>query len=274
MKKLKLLWVFLWLQTVWRASIADQPALTAENFRELTFEQKLNRQLPLDLPLRDEWDRTTTLKECVAGKPAILMLGYYECPMLCNLVLNGVVESLQEIKSSADPGEQVLFVSIDPRETAELARSKRANYLKRLGRPGQESRWHFLRGDESAVRKLAEEAGFHYRYDAAHKQFAHPSGLVILTPDGRVSRYFFGVSYPAAELKEALNDASFRRPGSRIQALVILCSRFVPLTGKFSGLVMGAVRVVAVSTVLFVAVIAFLSHRKGGRKIPSEGCGS
>jgi protein SCO1/2 len=248
--------------------LANPGPLTQDSLRKLTFDQKIGNTVPLDLKFRDESSNSITLRDCLRTKPAILILGYYQCPMLCNLVLNGVVESLQEIKPSADAGEELIFVTIDPRETPTLAARKKATYLKRFGRAEATQRWHFLCGGDAESRALADSVGFHYQYDEQHQQFAHPSGIVVLTPEGRVSRYFFGVNYPAAELKTALEEASLKRTGSPIHALVILCSRWLPLTGKFSGTVMGAVRLLAIGTVLVLGVILFVSGRtsKGARE--------
>ncbi len=228
---------------------------------QLTFDQNINQQLTLGLTFRDEHKKAVSLQQCITGGPALLMLGYYECPMLCNLVLNGIVESLQEIKPGADSSARLIFVSIDPRETPELAAAKKKTYVKRFGRGGADERWHFLCGTPESVEQLAREVGFKHAYDETHKQFVHPSGIVILTPQGRISRYFFGVSYPSNELQTALAAAAQQKPGSPIQSLLILCSRFVPLTGKFSGIVMLAVRGVAVATVLLLIGIALFARR-------------
>jgi protein SCO1/2 len=242
------------------AFAAGSLAGTSRSISELTFDQNINQQVSLALPFRDEHDSPVSLGDCIEG-PSILVLGYYECPMLCNLVLNGVVESLQEIKPGADNSARLIFVSIDPRETPELALAKKRTYAKRFGRSGTDERWHFLCGTGGSAVQLAREVGFNYAYDETHKQFAHPSGIVILTPKGRISRYFFGVSYPSDELRAALADAARQKPGSPVQSLLILCSRFVPLTGKFSGTVMLAVRGVAIGTVLLLLAIAVFSRR-------------
>jgi protein SCO1/2 len=245
---------------------------TATTLKQLTFDQKLGATVPLDMTYRDDQNEAVTLHECLQGKPAILVLGYYECPMLCNLVLNGVVESLQEIKPSANAGEQLIFLSIDSRETPELASRKKQTYLKRFGRSYAVEHWHFLCGGEREIGALANAIGFHYAFDQEHRQFAHPTGIVVLTPDGRISRYFFGVTYPAAELRQALVDASLKRTGSPVQALAILCSRFLPLTGKYSSLVMSAVRVLAIGVIALLVFVAFFNHRPVCR--PDERSGS
>jgi protein SCO1/2 len=260
--------IFLLLLT---AQLQADTVTSADSLLALTFDQKLNNQVALDLPFHDEAGREIKLGQCLGSGPVILALGYYQCPMLCNLVLNGIVESLQEIKPSADYAAHLTFVSIDPKETASLAQAKKRTYLKRFGRAGAEARWHFLTGDEPNIRTLAAQVGFHYAYDTVHHEYAHPSGIVILTPDGKVARYFFGVSYPAAELESALASAAANRTSSPVRQLFILCSRFVPLTGKFSGLIMGAVRVVAVMTVLVIAGLAFWIQR---RKPSSAGPGT
>lgn len=221
--------------------------VSKEQLAQITFDQKLNSQVSPDLPFRDESGRHVALREFFGTKPMILVLGYYECPMLCTLTLNGMVQSLQEMKWSAGREFQIVNVSIDPRETPALAAAKKRSYLKRYGRTGAEAGWHFLTGDESAIRQLANEVGFHYAYDAASKQFAHPSGLVILTPQGKVSGYLFGVTYDARELFASVQTAAKEQAGSPIQRLVLLCFHYNPLTGKYSGVIIVTLRIISVA---------------------------
>jgi protein SCO1/2 len=242
--------------------------LTPEAMKQLGFEQRLNSKVSLDLQFEDESGQTIELRQCLDSGPAILTLGYYQCPMLCNLVLNGVVESLQEIKHTPAGEINFIFVSVDPTEAADLARAKKETYLKRFGRSGAKDHWHFLTSNERNVRLLADQIGFHYAYDPERKQYAHPSGIIVLTPEGKISRYFFGVSYPAKELTQALTDAGASRTGSIAQPLLMLCSQFMALTGKHSGIIMSSVRVLGVATVLALGGIILAGSRGTHRTAP------
>ncbi|HWI58283.1 MAG TPA: SCO family protein, partial [Bacillota bacterium] len=189
-------------------------ALSDTTLAGISFEQKLNTQVSLDLPFRDEAGNPVRLGNYFGHKPVILVLGYYECPMLCSLVLNGMVESLEDLKWSIGNQFEVVNISINPRESPALAAAKKRNYLKRYGRAGAEPGWHFLTGEEPAIQRLADEVGFQYAYDAASRQYAHPSGLIILTPEGKVARYFFGVTFASSEVYAALKAASGNQIGS------------------------------------------------------------
>ncbi len=234
-----------------------------EQLAQIRFEQKLQTQVPLDLTFRNEEGRTVRLAQYFGKKPVLLVLGYYECPMLCTLVLNGMVEGAQDMKWSIGREFEVVNVSINPAETAVLAAAKKRTYLKRYGRSGAAQGWHFLTGDEPAIQRLAKEVGFHYAYDASSKQFAHPSGLVVLTPGGKVSKYLFGVTYAPRDLFSALQAASSEKVGSPIQQLILLCFRYNPITGKYSGAIIIALRVMAAATLLGVTGLILLLVRRG-----------
>jgi protein SCO1/2 len=236
------------------------------NPARLTFDQNLGAQLSLQREFVDESGHRVRLADCFGSGPVILTLGYYQCPMLCNLVLNGIVQSLQEIKETGEGEATLVFISIDPSERPELALAKKLTYLKRFGRAGAESRWHFLTGRSGNAERVASEIGFHYAYDPTSKLYAHPSGIVVLTPGGKVSQYFFGVSYSARELSAALKQAGQEIAGTKRTPLLMLCSKFMALTGRHSGAVMLAVRSLAVLSVIAVAglVLAQGRRRKGG----------
>jgi protein SCO1/2 len=241
--------------------------LSPDRLPQLTFEQKPGMSLSLELPFRDENGRTVRLGDYFGQKPVILVLGYYGCPMLCTLVLNGLVESLQDLKLDIGDEFDVINVSIDPTETAALAAAKKQTYLKRYGRRGAAQGWHFLTSDETSIRRLAEQVGFRYAYDSTARQYAHPSGIVILTPQGKVSRYFFGIRYPAKELGGALRQASANEAGSPIEQLFMLCFHYNPITGRYGALVMTMLRVVGVATLLALGwmVVAMVRREKSGR---------
>ena len=229
----------------------------------IRFDQKLNTRVSLALPFRDEEGRQVRLGQYFGRKPVLLVLGYYECPMLCTLVLNGMVESASDMKWSIGREFEVVDVSINPKETPALAASKKRAYVKRYGRTGAAQGWHFLTGDEPAIRQLAGEVGFRYAYDPVSKQYAHPSGLVILTPEGKVSSYLFGVTYAPKKLYESLQAASSRKVGSPIQQLVLLCFCYNPITGKYSGPIVAALRGFGLVTILGVSWLIVSLVRRG-----------
>lgn len=239
---------------------ANAQSLSENQLTEIRFDQKLGAHVSQNLSFRDENGKLVTLRNYFGQKPVVLVLGYYRCPMLCTLTFNGMVEGMNDMRWSIGDQFNVVHVSIDPNETPELAAAKRQNYLKQYGRANAGAGWHFLTGDEPEVRQLADEVGFHYAYDPSVKQYAHPSGLVILTPDGTVAKYFFGVKFPPSELYAALQDASKRKVGSPIERLVLLCFHYSPIKGKYGALIMGTIRVLGAATLaamawLFVSMI-------------------
>jgi protein SCO1/2 len=229
---------------------ARAQSLTDDQLSDVRFDQNLGEQISLDLQFRDENGRVVALGDCFGRKPVVLVLGYYQCPMLCTLTFNGMVESLNEMKWSIGNEFNVVHVSIDPNETAALASSMKQRCLKRYGRRGASDGWHFLTGNEPEIRKLANEIGFHYAYDSAVQQYAHPSGLVVVTPDGKPAKYFFGVTFSANDLYAALSAASERKVGSAIQRLVLLCFHYNPIRGKHGALIMSIVRLLSVATIV------------------------
>jgi protein SCO1/2 len=237
-------------------------ALSDSELAGIHFEQKPNTQLSLDLPFVDEAGREVRLGNYFGAKPVILVLGYYGCPMLCTLVLNGLVETMEDMKWRVGNEFEVVNVSINPQELPALAAAKKQSYLKRYGRAGAENGWHFLTGKEPEIQTLAQAVGFGYRLDTASKQYAHPSGLVILTPQGKVSRYLFGVSFSSGELYTALKEASSNKVSSPIQELILLCFHYNPMTGKYSPMILGLVRMLSAATVLGLVAVIVVSIRR------------
>jgi len=248
-------------------STARGQTVSDEVLKKITFEQKLGAQIPLDLQFRDENGEVVKLGSYFGKKPVILVLGYYGCPMLCTFVLNGMVGSLQDIKWEIGNQFEVINVSIDPHETPALAADKKKTYVRRYGRHDASAGWHFLTGEEPAIRRLTGEVGFGYAYDARVKEFAHPSGLIILTPQGKVSRYLSGVVYSTKELNDALVDASTRKVGSPIQQLFLLCFHYSPITGKYGALIMYGVRAVGILTVLLLGRLIVVAIRRETPKV-------
>jgi protein SCO1/2 len=237
-------------------------ALTDSRLAEIKFDQKLNTSISLDLHFRDESGKDVHLSDYFSKKPVILVLGYYGCPMLCTMVLNGMVEGLQDIRWSIGKEYDVINVSIDPHETPSLAAAKKRSYLKRYGRDSAQTGWHFLTGDGDSIQRLADEVGFRYVYDPLSKQYAHPSGLVVLTPDGKISRYLFGVTFSPRELYASLDTASSRKIGSRIQDLILLCFHYRPITGRYGNIIMITVRVLGIATLLGLPALVFKMSRR------------
>lgn len=241
-------------------------SLTDSRLAEIKFDQKLNNTVSLNLHFRDENGNDVRLGDYFSKKPVILVLGYYGCPMLCTLVLNGMVEGLQDMRWTIGKEYDVIFLSIDPDETPSLAAAKKRSYLKRYGRDGAEAGWHFLTGDAEPIHQLASEVGFRYAYDPVSKQYAHPSGLVVLTPEGKISSYLFGVTFTPRDLFTALSAASYRKIGSRIQDLILLCFHYRPITGRYGNLIMFTVRALGVATLLGLPALIFTMGRSSRRK--------
>ena len=243
----------------WAAGASARTAgqeLTPEQLATLTFEQKRGSVVPLDMDLTDSRGQAVRLGSLLQDKPAILVMADYECLHLCSVVLNATLESARQMKMICGKDYQVLVVSIRPDERWETARDRQHTYSTRYGRG--EQGWYFLVQRQTAVRELADALGFHYAYDPSTKQFAHPSGITILTPQGKVSRYFFGIEYPPKDVQDALREASQSRLGPIAQKLFLLCFHYDPTTGKY-GLIIS--RVITVSCLATAFGLFFLIWR-------------
>ncbi|MCC6142424.1 MAG: SCO family protein [Candidatus Hydrogenedentes bacterium] len=237
-------------------------------FKEIKIEQKLDSQIPLDLKFRNSEGEQVTLGDYFGDKPVILALVYYECPMLCTQVLNGLTAGIDGADNTLELGKEyeVVTVSIDPGETAELARVKKSNYIAQLHRPGGEEGWHWLTGDEESIEALAQAVGFGYSYDASTDQYAHASGIMVLTPKGHVSSYYLGIEYIPKKLKFALMDAAEERIGTLVDNLVLLCYAYDPSKGAYGFYVINAVRIGGGLTVGALGLFWLLSWMHGRRK--------
>ncbi len=243
---------------------AQAPSLLPPAIRSVGFDQKLNAQVPLDLAFRDEAGRDVRLRDYFDGKPVILDLAYFRCPMLCDQVLNGLVRCMLDLPYDAGKEFRVLTVSFDPRETPEMARDKKKSYLQRYGRPGAEEGWHFLTGDEENIRRLTDAVGFRYHYDARNDQYAHASGIMLLTPQGKLSRYFFDVRFEPRDVRLGLVEASERRIGSAADQVLLYCFHYDPVEGRYGPTIINFVRAGGVLTVLGIGVFTYRLWR-GGR---------
>lgn len=201
------------------------------------FKQRLEAYLPLDLNFRDEDGQAVKLGDYFGQKPVILVFAYYECPMLCTLALNDLTAALRDVDFQVGEQFEVLTVSIDPGEGPELARQKKHAYLQSLGQPGAEAGWHFLTGEQGAISALAASAGFEYRYLADEDEYAHPTGVVILTPEGQISRYILGIGYSANDLRLGLVDAAGRKIATLVDQFYLLCYQYDPVTGRYTLLI-------------------------------------
>jgi protein SCO1/2 len=225
--------------------------------REVGIDQKLDSQVPLDLTFRDEAGNEVRLGDYFGEKPVVLVLAYYRCPKLCNLVLNALLQSFREMSFTVGKEFNVVTVSFDPRETPELAAAKKRSYVEKYGRDGAEGGWHFLTGAKPQIDALAEAVGFRYRYLEKEDLYAHASGIMVLTPGGRLSRYFYGISYSPRDLRFGLIEASNNKIGTPAdQALLLLCLHYDVKTGTYVS-VMSWVRVASALTV--VGLLGFLA---------------
>jgi protein SCO1 len=246
---------------------ADSPDRQNNVLSQVKFDQKLDAQVPLQLPFRDSNGETVQLSKYFQGKPVVLSLVYYRCPMLCTEALNGILRAMRGMKLTAGNEFQVATVSFDPKEEPSLAAAKKRVYLERYHRASAETGWAFLTGEEANIRKLTDSVGFKYAYDAELAQYAHSTGIVILTPEGRVSRYLFGVEYSARDLKLALLEASKGKIGTPADAVLLYCYKYDPASGKYNLQIMRTLRVAAAGTVMVLAIIIglFLWQEKKSR---------
>lgn len=237
--------------------------------RDVGYDQHVNEQMPLALAFRDESGRTVRLGDYFDGKPVILVLAYYRCPMLCTEVLNGLVKAMLDCRLDIGTDYRVITVSFDPRETPELAAAKKKTYLQRLGRPAAAEAWHFLTGEKPAIKRLTQAVGFRYAYDPRFDQFAHPSGILVLTPRGKIFRYFLDVRYSPRDLRFSLIEASNNQVGSVIDQALLFCFHYDPIEGKYGPAVMRLVRIGGGLTLLAIGVFIVVLVRKAWR--PSVG---
>ena len=236
--------------------------------QNVALEQKLGVQVPLDVEFRDEAGRTVTLKDYFGRRPLILSLVYYSCQDLCPLILDGLVRGMRPLSFSIGDQFDVLTVSFDPRDTSALAAAKKTDFVKQYSRPGAEKGWHFLTGDETAIRRLTEAVGFRYNYESKNDRFGHATGIMLLTPDGKIARYFYGIEFSPRDLRLGLIEASAQKIASPIDQLLLFCYHYDPATGKYSLLVTNLVRLAGIATVLALVIfIAVMLRRDRSRKL-------
>jgi protein SCO1/2 len=230
--------------------------------REIGFDQNIDQKLPLDVQFRDEEGRVITIGSLFGKRPVVLAFVYYTCPMLCTQVLNAITSTVATLSLDAGKDFDLVFVSIDPRETPAQAAAKKAEYLHRYKRPGTDDGWHFLTGDEPQIKRLAGAAGFKYVWDQETQQFAHPTGVIVTTPDGRLARYLFGIEYGPRDLRLALVEASEGKVGSVVDNLLLYCYHYDPMTGRYGIYVMRTLRIAGVATVLLIGTFIVVMVRR------------
>jgi protein SCO1 len=239
-----------------------------EPLKAVGYDQRLGEQVPLDLEFRDEAGRSVKLGDLFGRRPVVLVFAYYECPMLCDLVLQGLTGSLKALRFDAGKEFDVVVVSIDPKETPKLAAETEAQTLSRYGRSGTEAGWHFLTGGQGAILKLTQAAGFRYVYDKERGEFAHAAGAVILTPGGRISRYLYGIEYAPRDVRLALIESADGRIGNLADQVLLYCFHYDPVYGKYSAMTMNILRLAAVATVLGLGLLILLLKRRERRPEP------
>jgi protein SCO1 len=239
-----------------------KPALP-DALKGVGIDQRLDQQVPLDLVFRDEAGRQVPFSTFFqSGKPVILALVYYRCPMLCTQILTGVESSLKAVSFNPGRDFEVIAVSFDPKDTPELAAEKKQNYVRRYGRPNTANGWHFLTGDPANIKALTDAVGFHYKYDAATQQFAHASGIMILTPGGKLSKYFYGIDYSARDIRLGLVEASQSRIGNPVDQILLFCYHYDPATGKYGAVAMNFLRLSGASFALLAGIFLVVAFRR------------
>ena len=234
------------------------PGLTNVGMR-----QNLNQPIPADLTFTDDLGRTVRLGDYFGKRPIILNLVYFTCPMLCGEVLSGLENSLRMMKFDVGKEFDVITVSFDPHDTPEAAAKKKSEFLRRYNRPGAEQGWHFLVGHQDAIDSLTRAAGFDYEYDPKTRQFAHTAAILILTPEGRVAQYYYGIEYPPKDLRLGLVEAGTGKIGNVVDALLLYCYHYDPEQGKYSATILRVLRLAGVATMLFIGTLIFVMIRRG-----------
>ncbi len=234
--------------------------------KSVTIEQKLDSQLPLDAPFRDETGKVVPLGAYFGKRPVVLALVYYECPMLCTQILNGMVRAAKVLRFTPGTEYDVGAISFDARETSAQAAAKKAVYLKSYGHPEAASSWHFLTGDVESIKRITDSVGFRYTWDPHTGQFAHASAIYILTPEGRLSKYFYGIDYSPKDMRLAMVEASSNKIGNAVDQILLFCYHFDPHSAKYTPYVLGLLRAAGGATVLMLGGFVFIMLRRESRQ--------
>lgn len=239
---------------------------TPEILHDIGLDQRLKAQVPLDLPFYDAAGKAVQLGDYFQDKPVILTLADVDCPNLCPLVLEGLVKAMRVLRLDLGEDFDVVTVSIDPRDTPALATAAKQGYLQRYGGSHATAGWHFLTGEPDAISHLAQTVGFRYTYDRQQEQYAHASGLMVLTPQGRVAQYFYGVAFPPRDLRLGLVEASQNTIGSPIDQLILMCYHYDPMSGQYSFIILPSIRLAGLVTVACLAAFMGVMIRRDRRR--------
>jgi len=247
--------------------LSPSPSVRPPGLKNVGIQQNLNQEIPADLAFTDDLGRSVHLGDYFGKRPLILNLVYYNCPMLCGEVLSGLEHSLSMMQFDVGKEFDVITVSFDPSETPEMAAKKKSEFLRRYKRAGAEQGWHFLVGKPDAIDALTKAAGFQYQYDAKTKQFAHATAILVLTPEGRIAQYYYGVEYPPKDLRLGLVEAGKGKIGNIVDQLLLYCYHYDPEQGKYSATILRVLRLAGVATMLCIGTLIFVMIRRG----PSHG---
>jgi protein SCO1 len=234
--------------------------------KDVGIDQRLGQSLPLDAIFQDEEGHAVRLGQYFVGRPVILVLAYYNCPMLCTQVFNGLTSSLRVLSFDAGKEFEVVAVSFDPHDRPEDAQAKKKPYVAQYGRPGAAAAWHFLTGSTASIERLTQAVGFHYRYDDSIGQFAHASAIYIATPEGALSRYFYGIEYAPRDLRLGLIEASNHRIGNPVDQILLFCYHYDPKLARYSAAVLSLVRFGGVAAVIVLSAFLMVMWRRDRRR--------
>ncbi len=265
--RIRRLAVALIMGLAWPALAHEQDANPAQStlpplLEQVGIDQRLDQPVPLDLPFRDEAGRSVTLGQYFGKRPVILSLVYYTCPMLCSQVLSGTTSALNVLKLEPGRDFEIVSVSINPHETPADAAKKKEDVLARYRRSGAAEGWHFLTGDQTSIDALARAAGFRYAYDPKTGQYAHASAIMLLTPEGRLAQYHFGIEYSPKDLRLGLVEASENKIGNLVDQVLLYCYHFDPTAGRYTAVAMNILRLAGAATVLILATFIFVMLRR------------
>jgi protein SCO1/2 len=253
------------------SSASAQQLTTPAILNRVSITQNLNAQIPRDLVFRDETGKSVRIGDFFGQKPILLSLVYFDCPALCTEVLNGELRTMKAISLDLGKDFEAVTVSFEPKDTPELAQAKRDVYAGQYGRPEAANHWHFLTGEQQSIAALTDAVGFRYAYDSSIRQYAHAAAILVLTPGGRIDRYFYGVIYPARDVRLGLVEASEGKVGTLTDHALLYCYQYDPMTGKYGVVVINVLRVAGGFTVLALGIfmtLMFLRERKRPIAVP------
>ena len=256
-----------WGQGITQGPLSPPANVRPPGLKNVGIEQHLDEQIPPALTFRDETGKAVTLGDYFGKKPMILNLVYYQCPMLCGEVLTGLESALRVLKFDVGKEFDVLTVSFDPKETPEMASAKKAEFLKRYGRPGAAEGWHFLTGPAASIDALTKAAGFQYQYDPKSGQFAHATAIMVLTPEGKIAQYYYGVEYAPKDLRLGLIQASENKIGTVVDQVLLYCYHYDPDTGKYGAIISRVLQLAAGATVLILGTFLIVMFRMGSATV-------